>query len=98
MKTALVIGGGGPTGPHVVNGLRARGYRVAVLNRGVHAVDLPDDVERIVGDRHVLEPLRVAIGTRSFELVVASYGCLGNIAEAFQERAERFFGVGGSVG
>lgn len=98
MKTALVIGGGGPTGPHVVEGLRARGYRVSVLNRGVHPVDLSGDVERIVGDPHFLEPLRDAIGPRSFDLVVASYGRLGVIAEAFAGRVERFIGVGGFVG
>jgi nucleoside-diphosphate-sugar epimerase len=95
---ALVIGGGGPTGPHIVAGLRERGYRVAVLNRGVHPVDLPDDVERIVGDPHFLDPLREAIGTRSFDLVVASYGRLGIVAEAFAGRTERFLGVGGFVG
>ena len=36
----LVIGGGGPTGLHVVEGLRQRGYKVSVLNRGVHPVEL----------------------------------------------------------
>jgi len=98
VRTALVIGGGGPTGPYVVEGLRARGYRVAVLNRGVHPVELPGDVERIVGDPHFLEPLRAAIGTRGFDLVVASYGRLGIVAEAFAGRTERFIGVGGFVG
>jgi len=98
MKTALVIGGGGPTGPHVVDGLRARGFKVAVLNRGVHPVELPEDVERIIGDPHFIDPLKEAIGTRSFDLVVASYGRLAVIAEAFAGRAERFFGVGGFVG
>lgn len=98
MKTALVVGGGGPTGPHIVDGLRKRGYRVTVLNRGVHPVDLPADVERIVGDPHFLEPLQQAIGTRSFNLVIASYGRLGVVAEAFAGRAQRFIGVGGFVG
>lgn len=98
MKTALVIGGGGPTGPHIVQGLRERGYRVAVLSRGVHPVDLPDDVERIIADPHFMEPLREAIGTRSFELLVASYGRLGIVAEAFAGRVGRFIGVGGFVG
>lgn len=98
MKTALVIGGGGPTGPHVVEGLRQRGFKVAVLNRGVHPINLPGDVERIVGDPHFIDPLKEAIGTRSFDLVVASYGRLAVIAEAFAGRTERFLGIGGFVG
>lgn len=95
---ALVIGGGGPTGPHVVEGLRQRGYRVAVLNRGVHPVALPDDVERIVGDPHFPDPLLAAVGDRTFDLVVASYGRLATIAEVFAGKAGRFIGVGGFVG
>ena len=33
---ALVIGGTGPTGPHIVKGLRARGFNVAILHSGTH--------------------------------------------------------------
>ncbi|SFR89869.1 NAD-dependent epimerase/dehydratase family protein [Sphingomonas jatrophae] len=95
---ALVIGGSGPTGPHIVEGLRARGYRVAVLNRGVHPIALAQDVEVIRGDPHFLDPLREALGTRSFDLVVASYGRLGIVAEALAGRAGRFIGIGGFVG
>jgi len=36
---ALVIGGSGPTGPHVLAGLLERGYDVAMLHRGVHEPD-----------------------------------------------------------
>ena len=95
---ALVIGGGGPTGPFVVEGLRRRGYQVAVLNRGVHPALLPDEVERIVGDPHFIEPLRTALGNRTFEVVIANYGRLAVIAEALAGRTTRFIGVGGFVG
>ncbi|RVT89138.1 NAD-dependent epimerase/dehydratase family protein [Sphingomonas crocodyli] len=94
---ALVVGGAGPTGPFIVEGLRARGYQVAVLNRGVHPVEAPDDVERITGDPHFLEPLSQAIGDRTFDLVIASYGRLAVVAEALAGRAGRFIGVGGFV-
>ncbi len=94
---ALVIGGGGPTGPFVVEGLRQRGYQVAILNRGVHRVPIPDDVEQIIGDPHFLEPLQAAIGSRDFDLVIASYGRLAVVAEALAGRTERFIGVGGYV-
>jgi len=97
---ALVIGGGGPTGPFIVEGLRQRGYQVAVLNRGAHPAALPEDVEHIIGDPHFLEPLQEAIGARTFDLVIASYGRLAVIAEALAGRAGRtgrFIGVGGFV-
>lgn len=32
---ALIIGGTGPTGPHIIRGLLDRGYDVTMLNRGV---------------------------------------------------------------
>ena len=35
----LVIGGTGPTGPHVVNGLIAAGCTVTILHTGRHEVD-----------------------------------------------------------
>ena len=40
MQTALVIGGTGPTGPYVVNGLAERGYKVTILHTGRHETDL----------------------------------------------------------
>ncbi len=35
-QTALVVGGTGPTGPYIVEGLLQRGYQVAILHRGEH--------------------------------------------------------------
>ena len=49
--TALVIGGTGPTGHFIVNGLLARGYRVAILHTGNHEVaEIPSSVEHIHTD------------------------------------------------
>ena len=39
MRRALVVGGTGPTGPFIVNGLRDRGYAVAMLHTGRHERD-----------------------------------------------------------
>ena len=48
MVDALVIGGTGPTGPFIVNGLLARGYRVAMLHTGRHEIpEIPPQVEHI---------------------------------------------------
>jgi nucleoside-diphosphate-sugar epimerase len=92
---ALLIGGSGPTGPSIIDGLRSRGYGVTILNRGVHRVPLPDDIDEIVGDPHFLEPLQTALGNRSFDLVIASYGRLAVTSEALAGRAGRFIGIGG---
>ena len=45
---ALVIGGTGPTGHFIVNGLIARGFDVTILHTGRHEVDeIPPSVEHI---------------------------------------------------
>jgi nucleoside-diphosphate-sugar epimerase len=96
--TALVIGGSGPTGPHIVEGLRARGYRVSVLNRGVHPYPFPDDVERIVGDPHFAEPMEAAVAGRNFDVTIASYGRLRVTAQVMKGRTGHFIAIGGCVG
>lgn len=93
---ALVVGGTGPTGPFIVHGLRARGYTVTILHRGTHETgEIPDDVEHIHGDPHFRESIDDAIGTRTFDLVVASYGRIRHVAAAMVRRTGRFVAVGG---
>ncbi|GIT68744.1 MAG: hypothetical protein Ct9H300mP26_4310 [Acidimicrobiales bacterium] len=36
MPRTLVVGGTGPTGPHIVNGLIHRGFDVSILHTGAH--------------------------------------------------------------
>ena len=96
--TALVIGGSGPTGPHVVEGLRQRGFRVSVLNRGVHPYPFADDVERIEGDPHFAEAMEAALAGRSFDVTVAMYGRLRVTSQVMQGRTGHFIAVGGCVG
>ena len=70
---ALVIGGTGPTGPHIIEGLIERGYEVSMLNRGSRDSDaIPASVERIVADPHFRETLETALAGRTFDLVVAT--------------------------
>jgi nucleoside-diphosphate-sugar epimerase len=91
----LIIGGTGPTGPHIVNGLIARGYEVALFHRGTHESDeIPDFVEHIHGDPHFAETIQGALGKREFDLVVATYGRTRLLARHFQGRAGRFIAVG----
>jgi nucleoside-diphosphate-sugar epimerase len=92
---ALVVGGTGPTGPYLVEGLMNRGYDVAIFHRGTHEVALPGQVEHIHGDPHFLETIGEALGERQFDLVIATYGRLRFLAEFMKGRTQRFIGIGG---
>ncbi len=63
---ALVIGGTGPTGPFLVQGLLHRGYDVTILHRGTHEVaEIPPEVEHIHADPHFRDTLELPPGIRS---------------------------------
>jgi nucleoside-diphosphate-sugar epimerase len=96
MNSALVIGGTGPTGHFIVNGLLQRGYQVAILHTGNHEVDeIPEAVEHIHTNPYDEKALTAALGNRTFDLCVATYGRLRVIAQLMTERVERFISVGG---
>lgn len=93
---ALVIGGTGPTGHLIVNGLVQRGYQVAMLHTGRHELDkIPPVVEHIHTDPFSEAALRTALGKRKFDLTIAAYGRLRRIAELMVGRTERFISIGG---
>lgn len=92
---ALVVGGTGPTGPHIVGGLLNRGYEVSIFHRGIHEVYLPREVEHIHGDPHFPETIEQPLKGRRFDLAVVTYGRLRHLAGALKGRTERFISVGG---
>jgi nucleoside-diphosphate-sugar epimerase len=93
---ALVIGGTGPTGHFIVNGLRKRGYAVAMLHSGRHEVaEIPDDVEHVHTDPFREDALRAALGERTFDVCVATYGRLRVTSRLMAGRCGRFISVGG---
>jgi nucleoside-diphosphate-sugar epimerase len=95
---ALVIGGTGPTGPYVVNGLLERGYKVTIMHGGFHEVEFAEPVEHLHGDPHFKETLEETLGNRSFDLIIFTYGRLRFVVEAAKERTGRFIAVGGITG
>lgn len=96
MKKALVVGGTGPSGPFLVNGLRDRGYTVAIFHRGTHEVpEIPDDVEHIHGDPHFRETVDSALQDRGFDVVIATYGRIRILAEALAGKTGQFIAIGG---
>jgi nucleoside-diphosphate-sugar epimerase len=92
---ALVIGGTGPTGPHVVAGLLARGYEVTIFHRGTHELPALADVEHIHGDPHFRESIDEALRGRAFDVVLAMYGRIRHVAPALSGRCDRFITIGG---
>ncbi len=94
-KKALVVGGTGPTGPYILEGLLARGYEVTIFHRGVHEpADLPP-VEHIHGDPHFKETIDEALKGQDFDLVLAMYGRVRFLAEVMAGRCARFISIGG---
>lgn len=97
-ESVLVIGGTGPTGPTVVNGLIERGLNPVVLHRGLHDCEmLPFDVEHIHADPHFADSLRDATRNRDFACAIAMYGRLRVIGNAFSGRVHRLITVGGGM-
>jgi nucleoside-diphosphate-sugar epimerase len=93
---ALVIGGTGPTGHFMVNGLRARGYDVTLFHTGRHELaEIPPEVEHLHGDPFAPGALEAALGARTFDVCIATYGRLRRVAEAMASRCGRFLSIGG---
>src|SRR5712691_8407958 len=95
---ALVLGGTGPTGPYIVNGLLERGYEVTIMHGGFHEVEFAGPVEDLHGDVHFKESLQATLGDRKWDLVIFMYGRLRETAEFMIGRTGRFIGVGAAGG
>jgi nucleoside-diphosphate-sugar epimerase len=95
-QTALLIGGTGPTGPHVAAGLLDRGYELTVLHRGWHEEGLDLDVEHIHADPFDQEAFTAGVAGRHFDLVVSSYGRLRMISNVLVGQVDRLVAIGGS--
>ncbi|MGD9945642.1 MAG: NAD-dependent epimerase/dehydratase family protein [Burkholderiaceae bacterium] len=96
-KKVLVIGGTGPTGPHIVNGLIQRGHEVVILHGGQHEVEFVQEIEHIHTDPHFAETLSPALAGRTFDLVIATYGRLRIIADVLKGKTQRLVGVSGAA-
>lgn len=92
----MVIGGTGPTGPFVVNGLLARGFAVTILHTGRHERDeIPESVDHIHTDPFDAEVTAAALGDQRFDLAVAMYGRLRTLAPMLVGRVGRLITIGG---
>lgn len=82
---SLIIGGTRNLGPSIVHALLQPEYEVAVFNRGQTRDDLPEEVERLRGDRSDQEQLKQALGDKEFDLVIDTTLYTGADAEAAVE-------------
>ena len=93
---ALVVGGTGPTGPHIIEGLLERGYTVSMLNRGSRdSSRIPAEVERIIGDPHFEDTLEASLKGRTFDVAIATYGRLRIVADVLADKVGQLVTVGG---
>jgi nucleoside-diphosphate-sugar epimerase len=95
-KSALLIGGTGPTGPAIAAGLETRGFDVTLLHSGRHEVPEVAKFRHVHGDVFSEPGLRDALADQSFDVVIASYGRLRSIAEVLKDRAGHLLSIGGA--
>ena len=92
----LVIGGTGPTGIPIVGGLVDAGHTVTILHRGLHErSDTPPEVVHLHADPFDEASLAAALGSSTWDVIVAMYGRLRRIAELTKGRCGHFVSVGG---
>ncbi len=96
---ALVIGGAGPSGPFVVNGLVARGFETTILHSGRHEPpELPSAIEHIHTDAYDPAKVEAVLAGRTFDVAIVTYGRLRRNAEILAGRVGQFVSVGGFPG
>lgn len=95
-QTALVVGGTGPTGPPVVDGLLERGFDVTIFHTGRHELDDGPDIPHLHGNPYDADSITETLGDRTFDTVVATYGRVRLLAEALAGRTGHFLAVGGT--
>lgn len=94
-STALLVGGTGPTGPHLLEGLLARGHAVTMFHTGRHEPDGLPPVEHLHGDPFTAEGIAAALGERTFDVAVATYGRVRLLAQHLAHRTGQLVAVGG---
>lgn len=99
-QKVLVVGGTGPTGRYIIDGLRARGHEITIFHRGNHELPELADLEHIHDDPHFADSIAAALGDREFDVVLGMYGRTALIAEHFATRGtcSRFIGIGSNLG
>jgi nucleoside-diphosphate-sugar epimerase len=93
---ALVVGGTGPTGPPLVDGLLQRGYEVSLFHTGRHEIPDGPDIPHLHGNPYDAESIAETLGEARYDVVVATYGRVRLLAEHLAGRTDHFVAVGGT--
>jgi nucleoside-diphosphate-sugar epimerase len=95
--TALVVGGSGPTGQHVVCGLVSRGFDVSIFHTGAHEAEHPPSVSHIHGDPHFRESISESLRGLDFDVVVAQYGRLRYLVDQLGGHTGHLVAIGSAT-
>lgn len=94
-KRALVVGGTGPTGVPIVNGLLRQGYEVAIYHSGRHEAEFAAPVEHLHGDPREPADIEQTLATRRWDVAICTSGRLRSLAETLAGKTERLVGITG---
>lgn len=96
MGRVLVVGGTGPTGPPIVEGLLERGHEVTLFHTGRHELAELPDVPHLHGSPFDAEAIAETLGDRRWDAVVATYGRVRLLADHLAGRTAHLVAVGGT--
>lgn len=87
----LILGGTGAIGPYHVQAAVARGHRVSVFSRGKTKAELPESVERLIGDRDGnLDAIRNRDWDAVLDIATFGPGWIRSLAEALGDRVKHY--------
>jgi len=92
---ALVIGGTGPTGVCIVEGLLERGYQVSIYHTGAHEVSFSAPVAHLHGNPRDRSCLERDLAPLSFDLAISTYGRLRHIEQVLRGRVGKLVAITG---
>lgn len=95
---ALLVGGTGPTGPHLLAGLEARGHDVTIMHTGRHELEAVAHVPHLhcdVKDRAAVQAALATLPHGTFDVAVVAYGRLRMLADVLEGRVGKFVSIGG---
>ncbi|MHB1445986.1 MAG: NAD-dependent epimerase/dehydratase family protein [Acidimicrobiales bacterium] len=94
-RRVLVVGGTGPTGVPIVDGLTSGGDDVTIFHTGRHPADFAGEVHRLIGDPRDEADVAWLLAGTQWDLVVCTSGRLRVLARLLAGRTTRLVGVTG---
>ena len=96
MKHALVVGGSGPSGPYMLQGLLDRGFEVTMFHTGRHEPDDLPPVHHVHGNPYEKDSIAETLGSTEYDVAIATYGRVRHIASHLAGKVGQFVSVSGT--